>query len=211
MEHDIRIVTAEMRHVCGLASCHLRAFPGEFLTLLGASFLRHFYGYYIRSGEGIVKIAVDEHDNVVGSVCGGKPELHNGFSKCYVPLYALHILFAAFRYRLVRRRLMHHIASVGGRFKCKKQTPGQQAAYPAGRSSSLSSIGVDPAVRGQGIGVRLMDAFSLESKRRGYQQMRLSVHLDNDSAVALYSKCGWKEVYRNENGIYFVKTLEEDL
>lgn len=209
MAHDTRIITAEMRHVDSLASCHSRAFSGQFLTLLGPSFLRRFYAYYIRNSEGIVKAAVDEHDNVVGLVCGGKPELHNGFSKRCVPLYAFSILFAAVRYPLVRRRLIFHIAGVAGRFRGKKKMPERQRVYPLGRWSSLLSIGVDPAARGQGIGRRLMMEFLLESKHRGYQQIRLSVHLDNDSAIALYSNCGWKEVYRNENGIYFVKTLEE--
>jgi len=54
-----------------------------------------------------------------------------------------------------------------------------------------------------------MEAFCAESKRRGYEQMRLSVHLDNNAAVALYRKSGWQEIFRNDNGIYFVKVLQD--
>lgn len=211
MAEDMRIQDADMRHVRDLAACHGRAFPGEFLTLLGPSFLRRFYGYYICAGEGIVKIAVDGHDSIVGCVCGGEPKLHGDFSRRYVPVYALRILAAAVRYRLVRKRLFFHAANLCNRIVRTPQKKASRGLYPPGQWSSLLSIGVDPAARGQGVGKQLMEAFCEETRRRGCRQMRLSVHLDNDAAVALYRKAGWQEVFRNDNGIYFVKVIQDEL
>ena len=54
-----------------------------------------------------------------------------------------------------------------------------------------------------------MEAFRAESSRRGYQSMRLSVHNDNQAAIALYKKTGWEVVMTSAKGTYFRRPVRE--
>ena len=56
----------------------------------------------------------------------------------------------------------------------------------------MDGLFVAPAVRGQGIGTRLLDAICAEARRRGYAAIRLDVIDSNTRARALYERQGFR-------------------
>lgn len=61
----------------------------------------------------------------------------------------------------------------------------------ARRAMRLDAICVDQAVRGQGIGRKMVDDVRALAKAFGCRELVLGVHPENDTAVAFYQKCGF--------------------
>lgn len=57
----------------------------------------------------------------------------------------------------------------------------------------LYSLAVLPECRGRGVAAALMQASEAGALQRGVVSMRLEVHVDNSSAIALYRKLGYQE------------------
>lgn len=202
----LKVVPADRRHLSGIVQCHLAAFPGQFLTRLGPRFLEAYYRFYMDSPGGINLVAV-VGDRVLGFVSGGDPAVRGRFIRSRVPrfigLLAWHGLWDPF----VRRRLAVHLTNLvrtlAGRLPWSRQgSNGTAKGDDASGVSVLLSIAVDPTATGRGIGRRLMEAFREESLRRGYREMTLSAHSDNDSAIRLYRACGWEVVRQEDDGVY---------
>lgn len=60
----------------------------------------------------------------------------------------------------------------------------------AGRAH-LSSMWVAPELRGQGVGVRLIDALEQEARRLGESELVLRVVAENEPARRLYARVGF--------------------
>lgn len=56
----------------------------------------------------------------------------------------------------------------------------------------ISNLAVYPGFRGKGIGKKLLNAVEERAKDAGYKKLSLYVELDNNLAVKLYEKCGFK-------------------
>jgi ribosomal protein S18 acetylase RimI-like enzyme len=65
-----------------------------------------------------------------------------------------------------------------------------------GRYVGLFDIVTDPVYRGQGFGSKLMMAILNWAKTRGAQQAYLQVMLNNQPALKLYAKLGFREIYQ---------------
>ena len=57
----------------------------------------------------------------------------------------------------------------------------------------LYSLAIAPAYRGKGIAAKLMAASEKNALERGVVSMRLEVHVNNSSAIALYHKLGYRD------------------
>jgi ribosomal protein S18 acetylase RimI-like enzyme len=60
----------------------------------------------------------------------------------------------------------------------------------------LTALWVDPAARGAGLGLRLIDAVAGWARERGRTAVELSVTTNNDAAAALYARAGFTETGR---------------
>lgn len=58
--------------------------------------------------------------------------------------------------------------------------------------AELLTVAVDPAVRRQGLGRRLLAGFAAEARARGAETAFLEVAEDNTAARALYAAAGWR-------------------
>lgn len=56
----------------------------------------------------------------------------------------------------------------------------------------LYSLATRRAARGQGVGGALLDAVASQARRRGCRALRLEVRADNDAAIHLYEKHGYR-------------------
>lgn len=64
------------------------------------------------------------------------------------------------------------------------------------RRTWLSALWVDPAVRGAGLGARLIEAVAGWSSERGAISLELSVTTNNQAGAALYARAGFAETGR---------------
>lgn len=61
---------------------------------------------------------------------------------------------------------------------------------PAKNVDYVANFGVDPAMRGQGLGVMMLDHFKLQAAERGKQYYELDVATNNPRAQVLYERFG---------------------
>ena len=66
--------------------------------------------------------------------------------------------------------------------------------FTAGEGGDVNSIAVVPAARGQGVGVRVLEAFLDAARARGAAVIHLEVATDNAPALALYRRAGFERV-----------------
>ena len=76
----------------------------------------------------------------------------------------------------------------------------------------LDNIAVDPAVRGTGLGRRLMVFAEDAARSAGYRSIRLYTHELMSENIALYGRVGYRETHRGEDKglrrVFMVKTLD---
>lgn len=64
------------------------------------------------------------------------------------------------------------------------------------RTGHVYTVNVHPSQRGRGLGVRLMAACHDALAALGMERVVLEVNVDNQAAIALYEKCGYRLVRR---------------
>jgi ribosomal protein S18 acetylase RimI-like enzyme len=202
---EFRIVSAQTCHLDQLTECHIQAFRGQFMTLIGKRFVKDFYKFYMLSDDGILLVAINSSGNVVGLVAGGEPKLRRNFILKRVPLHVPQIIIGALRSSIIRGRLFEHLVSAIKKNKTNQVDPPPDSL----RCASLLSICTVPDLTGKGVGSLLMEGFRAESEKQGFEAMRLSVHLDNSRAIKFYNKCGWQVFFTNSRGMYFRKLIKE--
>jgi ribosomal protein S18 acetylase RimI-like enzyme len=217
MGDTVLVVPACPGHLPEMVQVHMASFPGEFLTLLGPGFLRIFYRYFIGHPKGISLVAVKQGDGcVIGLVTGGAPELRSNFLRKHILRFFSTSLSKSFTNYRVRERLCEHIidtlrvVSSKLRLVSPKNSLVEPVVGAPGTWSNLLSVCVHPDYVGCGIGRKLMEGFRISSAQKGYLIMRLSVHNDNEAAIALYKKSGWQAVLTCPSGTYFKRSIKED-
>jgi ribosomal protein S18 acetylase RimI-like enzyme len=206
------VVTARLPHVPGIVACHLAAFPGQFLALLGPVFLADYYRFYADHPRSICRVAEGSEGEVLGFVTGGAPEIRSEFLRRRLPWLAGTVAWRACRDSRVRSRLATHgaglLRAIAGRLGLQDARVDQPQQDPPGTWSSLLSIAVRPEAGGRGIGAALLESFRQASARSGYRWMRLSVHNDNEPALRLYRAGGWQTILVTPGGTYFRRSVE---
>jgi ribosomal-protein-alanine N-acetyltransferase len=81
------------------------------------------------------------------------------------------------------------------------------------RYGHILTVDVAPAYRRKGIAQKLLSEIELILKEKGVKECRLEVREDNQSALNLYQKLGYRKVgklekyYGDAHGLYLKKTL----
>lgn len=203
----VKIVEAGFTHVSGMAQCHIKSFPGRFMTEMGYHWLCALYLFFIKHRGGICRLALDADGKVIGLTAGGEPNIRDEFLSSALFRY-FHLIFWKFlSKRLVRRVLLRQLA---GKLRRKRSAnhPSDITAPSAGiRSGNLLSICVLPERKGTGVAGKLIESFQLACKAEGYEQLTLSVLKQNSRAVAFYKKHGWRRSGTSGESVRFVLDL----
>lgn len=164
-----------------LARLHQRAFPGFFLSRLGAPFLVQFYLGFIDDPTAVVVVSRDETGRPQGVVVGSLDP-------------------AGFFGRLLRRRLVGFVAaSIRAAVASPAVVPRlvKGVAYrgdaPPNRGGALlSSICVEPGLAGRGIGAELINAWAHRARAMGAEVAFLTTDAKgNDAVNRFYGREGW--------------------
>lgn len=202
-------------HVDALAKAHAECFPGYFLTRLGDSFLKQFYGHYLRSGFGFGVVALAQ-DGTVAAFAVGVTDL-DAHDASFVRRHRVRIaMTVAGRWcvdgvvrKQVSERWNRLVRVATLRVRRKRSTQPQQAVDREIPYATLTSVGVVPAFRGSGLAEMVVSAFGEEVRARGYATMRVATALDNHRAIAFYERTGWsvESVQEKAKGVTFERAV----
>jgi ribosomal protein S18 acetylase RimI-like enzyme len=185
------------------ASLHAALISEGFLSSLGESFLVRLYGRITRSPGSFLLVAE----------AGARPA---GFVAGSVALG-----------RLYRDFLVHDgvVAAAGAARRLSVTWPRaletlRHAAH--GRSQrgdgggELLAIAVDPAWRGRGVGLVLVDGFLAQLARRDVSVARVVVGAHNTPAVSLYERAGFRteqriEVHRGTASLLMARAVSDEI
>jgi ribosomal protein S18 acetylase RimI-like enzyme len=205
--YTVKISQAQDVHIPGMARCHIKSFPGRFMTEMGYHWLCALYRFFIRHNGNICRVALDADDKVVGLAVGGGPNIREEFLSSALFRHP-HLIFWKFlRKRLVRRVLLQELVRKLRRKRNVNHSGDIITPNKEVRSGNLLSICVLPECEGTGIAGRLIESFQLACKAEGYQRLTLSVEKENRRAVAFYKKHGWLQSGISGESIRFVLDL----
>ena len=170
---------------------HLNTFIGFFLTFMGKGFLKVMYSSYCKHNESGLLVAFDD-DRPVGFLAysGNFSGLYKYMIKTKLFQFGWYSLGAMFR----KPKVFFHL--VKGFLK-----PGETKRDEA--YLELSSIGVAPECKGQGVGSKLIDALKENTDFCKYAYVNLETDaLNNEAANAFYVKNGFvlERTYKTDEG-----------
>lgn len=163
-----------------VVAAHLKAFPGFFLSFLGAAFLRELYHSIVLDPTGISFVCC-EGKEVKGFVAGtDQPAgLYRRLVRQRWWCFALAAIRPAVRKPAIAPRLWRAL-----------RMPQEVPASPG--VGTLMSIGVLPEEQGQGIAHELVRKFLSEARRRGLSEVNLTTdRLDNEEVNRFYQQLGF--------------------
>ena len=183
--NDTMIRKASATDVDEIVKIHLDAFKGFFLTSLGESFLRFYYGCFVKSPETVTMVALAD-----GKVMGfsAATKVCKGFNSRLIKsnllsfgLLSLKMLFTEPKSLL---RLVKNLTKKGDSVEDDEDY------------AELYSIGVSKEAQGMGIGKKLLAATEAELKASGVKRVSLTTDFySNEQAVGFYHSMGYETLY----------------
>jgi ribosomal protein S18 acetylase RimI-like enzyme len=202
-----------------MAKCHAQAFEkGDVLSLLGPALIRGFYRYYLKKGVCLVAVDVTS-GRLAGVVIGGAPALRRKFVLSRSLWIGPLVVSKLFTNRYIRQRFWANLKDLFRRKPSPilKNEGGVQAlpvtenpCEPMEDSAQLRSICTQPEFARRGVGKALLKAFGRKCNQMGYKSLRLRVALDNQPALDLYKKNGWKEISTDDTFVYLRLTFSDE-
>jgi ribosomal protein S18 acetylase RimI-like enzyme len=203
----VKVAKAQEVHIPGMAQCHIKSFPGRFMTEMGYHWLCALYRFFISHNGSICHVAVDTDGTVIGLAVGGDPNIREEFLSSALFRYPHFIFWKFLSKRLVRQVLLQELARKLHRKRNANHSDNIIAPNNDVRSGNLLSICVPPDFEGTGVAGRLIESFQLACKAKGYRRLTLSVEKENSRAVAFYKKHGWHQSSISGESIRFVLDL----
>lgn len=178
--------------VPAVVTIHVRAFPGFFLSFLGAAFLRELYRGILDDPTGRAFVAERPEGGVAGFVAGtlAPAGLYSRLLRRRAIRFALAAVPAVIRRPGIAPRLLRAL------------TMPSRGALPSG-AAMLMSVAVDPGTQGGGHGRALVGAFMRAAGAGGATVVHLTTDRDGNEAVnAFYRSLGFAlhRQYRTPEG-----------
>jgi ribosomal protein S18 acetylase RimI-like enzyme len=203
----VKVAQAQEVNIPGMAQCHIKSFPGRFMTEMGYDWLCALYLFFIKHRGSICRVALDADGKVIGLAIGGDQNIREEFLSSAMLRYP-HLVFWKFlSKRPIRRVLLQELARKLRRKHNANHSGDIVAPNDGVRSGNLLSICVLPDYEGTGVAGRLIESFQLACKAEGYRRLTLSVNKENSRAVAFYKKHGWRQSSVADESIRFVLEL----
>ncbi|RUO62647.1 GNAT family N-acetyltransferase [Pseudidiomarina insulisalsae] len=175
---------AQQKDIKGIVSVHTNAFEGFFLTLLGQRFLSKFYSVFLEHPSASLIVCEDDQRIVGFAAYTSSPDVFFKFMKKRHGV--------ALGFMMLPAILMHPLQTSRKVIRAVRYR-GDQTGSMSG-FALLSSIGVHPCVKGNGIGSQLIDFMNTDLSARKLNAVYLTTDVhDNTATLAFYKKLGFSE------------------
>lgn len=179
---------------------HEAAFPNSAITRLSGEAVHRYYDWQLNGPHDQHAIGAFVEGNLAGFCFGGTFRgALSGYLRENRFFLARRVLVRPwlltdplFRDRLTRG------AQALKRFGWRKSTSEPNQAEAPRSSFGILAIAVDPSCQGAGVGQALMREAETETRRRGLNQMNLSVSTANVQAIRFYERGGWQRTPEGE-------------
>jgi len=187
-----KIDTYNKKMISDIVDIHISTFPGFFLTFMGKGFLRTMYKSYCEHDKSELLTAFDSNGNVIGFLAYSydMSGLYKYMIKQKLFLFGWYSLGAFFRKPKIFMRLV--------RAFLRPNESKREENYV-----ELSSIGVHPDCKTQGIGTQLMTELKNLIDFSQYEYISLETDAENNDKVnKFYEKNGFSlvRVYSTPEG-----------
>ncbi|MEY1557588.1 GNAT family N-acetyltransferase [Yoonia sp. R2331] len=71
----------------------------------------------------------------------------------------------------------------------------------------IANLAVDPNVKGQGLGRKLVNLATDAARAAGHRQVQLTTHADMSATRAFYARLGWTDAGQDGNKVYMTLQL----
>lgn len=178
---DPNIRSMELEDTQDVASVHLRAFSGFFLSFLGARFLQELYSSIVNDPTGIAFVWCEKWE-IEGFIAG---------TEQFGGLYRRLVRHRLWRFALAATKPAIRDPSILPRLFRALKVPKERE--PEAGVGTLMSIGVVPDSQGRGIAHSLVKAFLSESAKRGLIAVNLTTDkVNNESVNRFYLELGFR-------------------
>ena len=198
--NGIKTRPLEAADVRDVAPLHLQAFPHAAISQLGVEAAWQYYNSVIDGRHQATGVGAFHQGRLLGYCFAGvwnDPEKY--FLKTNMVFIARRVLIHPtlllapfFRERILcgvrllwPKRQAHAVTSL---------TPVDADETKPVRSWGILYLAVDHEARGLGLGHMLLEQIENLGRQKGFQQLNLSVYLDNHAAITLYEHMGWEKL-----------------
>ncbi len=189
----------ETGDVEALARLHPQVFSGSMGASLGDRYLRAFFRWFSTYPEASSVVCL-LNGQLAGYVLGAP----HGYSPRITRELFPEIAYAVVTHPFVVLRHTNFVAQIRVRTRALFGVAGPGDAYGA-ETFDLVGIGTAPFARGKGIGKQLLRRFEELVFGRGFPRLMLQVYANNQAALTMYEKSGWRVGVREGS----VLTLEK--
>lgn len=163
-----------------IVNIHMKTFTGFFLTFMGKGFLRVMYSSYCKHKESGLLVALDDNKPVgFLAYSGNFSDLYKYMIKTKLIPFGWYSLGALFR----KPRVFFHLIKA---FLKPGETK-REVKY-----LELSSIGVEPSMKSQGVGSLLINSLIKSTDFSMYDYINLETDsINNEIANSFYKKNGF--------------------
>lgn len=189
---------------------HQLAFPQSAMTHLGSEATKRYYDWLLTGPHpDAFCIGLDRELTLVGFCFGGRFNAATGGflqkNRAFLIGRVLTHPWLVFN-PLFRARLTLGLTILR---RLRRTQPAPPIAWSelAKPSFGILAIATHPAWQGQGVGKRLMVAAEARAREKGFRQMHLTVHPDNQQAIQFYEGLGWHP--ENESGSWRGRMVKE--
>ncbi len=182
-DRTIRNLSFNHRILHELAILHASAFPGFFLTKMGARFIREYYRSVLMYEHGILIIA-SNGGGLVGLAAGFVEP--RGFYR-FLRRRAWHFLLPSVEAMMRRPGILVHLFH--GIWRTTSNS-NQNSSSP--QTCELASLAVSPGASGQGLGRTLVESFCLAAEKMAATRIELTTDsFDNERVNRFYQSIGF--------------------
>lgn len=174
----------------GIVHVHCQAFPDSALTALGKEAVRRYYDWQLHGPHEAIAIGGFVDGQCAGFCFGGRFRgALSGFLRQNRGYLIMRLL--THPWLLGRSAVRQQLPK---RSRRKQFAPSPPLRPPDAPSCGILALAVSPAHQKQGLGRLLMQGMEAWAMQHGYSKMHLTVHPENQSAVAFYTRLGWQEI-----------------
>lgn len=199
-----------MEDLAAVAAVHRTAFPRAAVSRLGREVTQRYLDSLVSGPHDIVALGAFENDWLVGYCLAGEwnsPEAH--FLRTNLLFMAWHVLAHPWTLTdpFFRDRIKNGLELIRPR-RSRRPDPQQKTEEPKPQTFTVLYLAVEPNYQRRGIGRSLLMAAEDAARHRGFNQVNLSLYLDNFKAITFYEHNGWQRVCTDARWIgYMSKSL----